>query len=67
MLRDDGGLYQATWQVGLASRPDRIFITARNEGWENTHIEPNRLYGDQYLRMTRDQYCAWRTKAAGPP
>jgi hypothetical protein len=65
--RDGGALYQATWQAALASRPDWIFITTWNEWWENTHIEPSRLYGDQYLRMTWDQYRAWRTKAAGPP
>jgi hypothetical protein len=65
--RLDGGLYQATWQAALASRPDWIFITTWNEWWENTHIEPSRLYGDQYLIITWDQYRAWRTKAAGPP
>ena len=50
-----------------ASRPDWIFIATWNEWWENTHIEPSRLYGDQYLRITWDQYRAWRTKTAGPP
>jgi hypothetical protein len=65
--RDSGGLYQATWQAVLASRPDWIFITTWNEWWENTHIEPSRFYGDEYLRITWDQYRAWRTKLAGPP
>lgn len=64
--RLDGGLYQATWQAATASSPDWVFICTWNEWWENTHIEPSRLYGDQYLRMTWDQYRAWRTKAAGP-
>jgi hypothetical protein len=65
--RLDGGLYQATWEAALASQPDWILITTWNEWWENTQIEPGRLYGDQYLAMTWDRYRAWRTKTAGPP
>ncbi len=67
LSRQAGGLYQASWQAATASRPDWILITTWNEWWENTHIEPSRLYDDFYLRMTGDLYRAWKTKAGEPP
>ena len=65
--RDNGALYQATWQAATASSPDWIFICTWNEWWEHTHVEPGELYGHQYLRLTWDLYRTWKTKAAGPP
>jgi len=61
--RQDGAFYRGTLDAALASQPDWIFITTWNEWWEHTHIEPSELYGDQYLRITREYADRWK----GPP
>jgi hypothetical protein len=58
--RKDGAYYQATMQAAAASSPDWIFITSWNEWWENTYIEPGKLYGDQYLQLTRAFAAQWK-------
>ena len=61
--RQDGAFYRSTWEAALESDPDWVFITTWNEWWEHTHIEPSELYGDQYLRLTREYADRWK----GPP
>ncbi len=61
--RQDGAFYRSTWEAALGSDPDWVFITTWNEWWEHTHIEPSELYGDQYLRITREYAGRWK----GPP
>ncbi|HEX8967069.1 MAG TPA: endo-1,3-alpha-glucanase family glycosylhydrolase [Chloroflexota bacterium] len=60
--RGDGAYYQATWDGALASNPQwAIIVSTFNEWMESTQIEPSVQYGDQYLRITRqnaDQYRA---------
>ena len=60
--RSGGAYYQATWDGALASNPSwAIIVSTFNEWMESTQIEPSVQYGDQYLRMTRqnaDEYRA---------
>jgi len=56
----DGEFYRSTFEAALESDPDWIFITSWNEWWEHTYIEPSELYGDQYLRMTREFARQWK-------
>ncbi len=62
--RLDGQYYRDTFSAAIQSDPDWIFITTWNEWWEHTHIEPSKLHGDLYLRITRDAVGSWRR--AGP-
>jgi len=61
--RQNGAFYRSTWEAALASDPDWIFITTWNEWPEHTYVEPSQLYGDQYLRLTREYAGRWK----GPP
>ncbi len=58
--RDDGAYYQATFDAAIQSDPDWIFITTWNEWWEHTYIEPSELYGEEYLRITREFAEKWK-------
>ncbi|MGO9121841.1 MAG: endo-1,3-alpha-glucanase family glycosylhydrolase [Desulfomonilaceae bacterium] len=58
--RDGGAFYRSTFEAAIQSDPDWIFITTWNEWWEHTHIEPSELYGDQYLRITREFAEKWK-------
>ncbi len=60
--RDNGNYYRFTWDAAIQSDPDWIFITTWNEWWEHTHIEPGELYGDQYLRITREYADKWKSQ-----
>ena len=62
--RDNGDYYRSTFQAALGSRPDWILITSWNEWWENTYIEPGKLYGDLYLKLTQEFASQWKN---GPP
>ncbi|MBN2198333.1 MAG: glycoside hydrolase family 99-like domain-containing protein [Candidatus Aminicenantes bacterium] len=57
--RDNGALFEATFQAAAASRPHWIFVTSWNEWWEHTHIEPSVRYGDQYLRLSDGLFRSW--------
>jgi hypothetical protein len=58
--RMNGDFYRSTWQAAIKSDPDWIFITTWNEWWEHTHIEPGELYGDQYLKITKEYADKWK-------
>lgn len=50
--REEAGLYKSTFEAASGSDPDWLLITSFNEWWENTHIEPGRTYGWEYLDLT---------------
>ncbi len=52
--REDGALYQATFDAALKSNPDWLLLSSFNEWVEGTYIEPSVLYGDKYVKMTRE-------------
>jgi hypothetical protein len=52
--RDDGALYQATFDAAIASSPDWLLLSSFNEWVEGTYIEPGVQYGDKYLELTRE-------------
>lgn len=58
--RQNGAFYRSTFDAALASDPDWIFITTWNEWWEHTYVEPSELYGDQYLKITREFADPWK-------
>ena len=60
--RLNGNFYRANWEAAIQSNPDWIFITTWNEWYEHTHIEPGELYGDQYLKITREYADLWKGK-----
>jgi hypothetical protein len=62
--RNDGDYYRATFDAAIKSDPDWIFITTWNEWWEHTYIEPSVLYGDLYLRITREFAQRWKENRA---
>jgi hypothetical protein len=52
--RAGGSYYQATWDGALASSPSwAVVVSTFNEWMESTQIEPSQQWGDQYLRVTR--------------
>ena len=58
--RENGAIYRSTFEAALQSSPDWIYITSWNEWWENTQIEPSELYGDLYLKITRQYVAQWK-------
>jgi hypothetical protein len=52
--REDGALYQATFDAALESKPDWLLLSSFNEWVEGTYIEPSVRYGDKYMEMTRE-------------
>lgn len=51
--RGDGTYYARTWQAVLPTDPDLIALHSFNEWVEGSYIEPSVLFGDRYLRLTR--------------
>ncbi len=52
--RENGVLYQATFDAALQSNPDWLLLSSFNEWVEGTYIEPSVFYEDKYLEMTRE-------------
>lgn len=50
--RESGRIYNITWRVAIANRPDWIIITTWNEWHEGTEIEPSLEYNYKYLNLT---------------
>jgi uncharacterized protein (TIGR03437 family) len=61
MDREGGALYRRSWEQALESDPQWILITSWNEFLEHTHIEPSEMWGDQYLRITREYVSRWKS------
>lgn len=59
--RANGALYRATLDAAIATHPDLLVITSRNEWCENTHIEPSEAFGDAYLYITKEAVDRWRS------
>jgi hypothetical protein len=53
--RENGALYQATFDAALSSNPDWLLLSSFNEWVEGTYIEPSAQYGDKYLEMTKER------------
>jgi hypothetical protein len=63
--RAGGAYYQATWDGALAASPAwAVIVSTFNEWMESTQIEPSVQYGDQYLRLTRQNADHYRAIAA---
>ncbi len=52
LARENGGCYNRTWQMALASEPDWVLVTSYNEWHEGSEIEPSLEYGTDYLWQT---------------
>jgi hypothetical protein len=58
--RNDGALYRAQWADATAADADQALVATFNEWHETTNIEPNRRWGDTYLRITATRASAFR-------
>jgi hypothetical protein len=58
--RQGGAYYTRVWRGAIATRPAMVSITSWNEWPEGSYIEPSRLHGDLYLRLTREMVDAYR-------
>ncbi len=52
--RQDGKVYNETWQAIINSGSDWALICSWNEWHEGTEIEPSIEYGTQYLKLTKN-------------
>jgi hypothetical protein len=52
--RRDGATYRAAWDGALGTNPDILGIISWNEFSENSHIEPSKTYGDEYIKLTTE-------------
>jgi hypothetical protein len=50
--RNNGALYRSQWEDAIAAGSDQALVATFNEWHETTNIEPNRRWGDLYLRIT---------------
>lgn len=57
--RQNGLAYQSVIDTVVYREQEWILISTWNQFYENTHIEPSELYGDQYLRLTADMITEW--------
>jgi hypothetical protein len=63
--RRDGATYRAAWDGALGTKPDILGIISWNEFSENSHIEPSKTYGDEYLRLTGQLIASLPSTGAG--
>ena len=52
LSRQNGSLYRSQWGAALSADSDQALVATFNEWHETTNIEPNRRWGDTYLRIT---------------
>jgi len=52
--REDGGYYRATFKSAIESNPDWLIVGSFNEWVEGSYIEPSLLYGDKYMKLTKE-------------
>ena len=50
--REDGAVYNASWDVAIASDPDWVLICSFNEWHEGSEIEPSLQDGTRYMELT---------------
>ncbi|NJM39970.1 MAG: hypothetical protein HC853_03935 [Anaerolineae bacterium] len=60
--REDGALYQATFDAALESKPDWLLLSSFNEWVEGTAIEPGSKYGDLYMKLTCELTQAYKSR-----
>nr|MDO8133816.1 glycoside hydrolase family 99-like domain-containing protein [Candidatus Njordarchaeum guaymaensis] len=51
--RKEGGLYAKYWKAAIELEAHSVLITTWNEWHEGTEIEPSKVYGFDYINMTR--------------
>jgi glycosyl hydrolase family 99 len=62
--RAEGAYYQASWDGALASNPSwAVVVSTFNEWMESTQIEPSVQWGDQYLKITRQNADRYKASA----
>ncbi len=52
--REEGGYYRANFASAIASQPDWLIVGSFNEWVEGSYIEPSVLYGDKYMKLTKE-------------
>lgn len=57
--RKDGLSYQSVIDAVVYRDQEWILISTWNQFYENTHVEPSELYGEQYLRLTAEMIAQW--------
>ena len=60
--RQQGAVYQATFDAALKSQPDLLWLNSFNEWVEGTYIEPSQHYGDFYLQRTKVLVAQFKQK-----
>ncbi len=65
--REDGAVYERSWQAAIGSAPDWIIITSFNEWPEGTYIEPSQAYGSRYLDLTARWAAAFKSATLPAP
>jgi hypothetical protein len=63
--RRDGATFRAAWAGALGTNPDILGIISWNEFSENSHIEPSKTYGDEYLKLTTELIAGLPTGGSG--
>ncbi len=68
--RQGGEYYRGTWQTAIDRSAQAVVLTSFNEFFEGSHIEPSELYGDLYLRLTKELSDRFRNevgRVVAPP
>jgi hypothetical protein len=60
--RKDGATLQQQMDAAIKSSPDAIGLISWNEFSENSHLEPSRNYGDQYLKVLASRQATTPTQ-----
>jgi hypothetical protein len=54
VARKGGDTLRREYNAAIGSSPDAVGLISWNEFSENSHIEPSKTYGDEYLKLTAD-------------
>jgi hypothetical protein len=60
--RRNGEHYEKSWRAWAASGADWIAVNSWNEWYERSNIEPDREWGDAFLRLTRPHAEAFKRR-----
>lgn len=58
--RGDGSHYRESWRRWAAAGADWVAVNSWNEWYEGSNIEPDRTWGDRFLKLTRAYADAFR-------